>query len=109
MLGEFSAALGVEFALAGGDGAGSVCLDRLSRGGLVGTSFVWTSLGRDAEGRRREEVRDMVGKEKRRGLLGLRLVFTLYIQNSILSRVNRKGFWIYFRFVCYGLGGIPEV
>jgi hypothetical protein len=48
------------------------------RPGFAGTGFFGTSFGRDAEGRRGEElVRDMVGKEKRRGLLACAL-FLLY-------------------------------
>jgi hypothetical protein len=58
--------------------------------------------------RRREGlVRDI--KEKRRGLLAGAFVFTLYIQNSILGGVKRKGFWIYYLFACCKLGGFSQV
>jgi hypothetical protein len=53
--------------------------------GFFGTSFFGTSFGRDAEGRRREGlVRDMVGKEKRRGLLACA---------SFLLYKSRIAFW----------------
>jgi hypothetical protein len=55
------------------------------RPGFAGTGFFGTSFGRDAEGRRREElVRDMVGKEKRRGLLACA---------SFLLYTSRIAFW----------------
>ena len=51
-------------------------LDGLGSRRLLSDKRLSHRLARDAEGRRREElVRDMVGKEKRIGLFGLRLCF----------------------------------
>ena len=50
----------------------------------------------------------MVGKIEKAQARRLRLHFTLYIQNSILKGVNRKGFRTYFPLFLCELDGKPH-